>query len=168
MVTGIHRKLIVALSLAMLAAASAQDATKVVKRVIAAPLPALTLPDRPRIERPLEGLDAATAIPKRAVMTDRDGKAKGDFARASAPLSVTTARLLMWGTPHGTYMTGLRRSILDADVAGDFAERDRLFSIYQPWAEKYLNPDSTTWSRDMLYPGSPGKQTVPQEKPQPR
>lgn len=168
MVTGIHRKLIVALSLAMLAAANAQDAAKAPKRVIVAPLPALTLPDRPRVEKPLEGLNATKAIPKRAVI-DKDGKAKSDLARAAAPLSVTTARLLMWGTPHGTYMTELRRSILNADAAGDFAERDRLFSIYRPWAEKYLDPDSTTWSQDKLYPGgSPAKQTVPQEKSQPR
>ncbi len=138
--TRIHRKLIVALSLAMLAATNAQDAAKAPKRVIAEPLPALTLPNKPGVEKPQEMLEPATAIPKRAVITDKHGKAKSDFAMASAPLSVMTAKLLMWGSPHGTYMNELRQSILEAEAAGDFAERDRLFAIYQSWAEKYLVP----------------------------
>ena len=51
-------------------------------------------------------------------------------------------------------MNDMRDSILAADAAGDFTERDRLFAIYRTWAEKYLTPDSTTWTKDMLYPGT--------------
>ena len=151
--TTIHGRLIVALSLAMLAATNAQDKVKAPKRVIAESLPALTLPDKPSVEKPHKMLEPSAAIPKRAVLIDKHGTTNADLAVASAPLNTVVARLLMWGTPHGTYMNELRQSILKADAAGDFAERDRLFATYQPWAEKYLDPDSTTWSRDRLYPG---------------
>ena len=90
---------------------------------------------------------------------DKQGKAKPDVAVASAPLSDVAAKLLMWAKPHGTYMTELRKSILAADAAGDIEERDRLFAIYQTWAEKYLVPDSTTLSKDQSFPvGTPTKQ----------
>ena len=74
---------------------------------------------------------------------DKQGMIRPDLAVATAPLSGVTAKLLMWSKPHGTYMTELRKSILAADAAGDIAERDRLFSIYQPWAEKYLTLGGT-------------------------
>ena len=57
-----------------------------------------------------------------------------------------TAKLLIWVKPADrSYMADLRQSILEADAAGNIAERDRLLAIYEPWAEKYLNPDSPTW-----------------------
>ncbi|MCX6878806.1 MAG: SUMF1/EgtB/PvdO family nonheme iron enzyme [Verrucomicrobia bacterium] len=86
----------------------------------------------------------------------------------STPVTVSLARKrdISWLIPNrGTegvptsaelpYLTKLRADILKADGTGDFAERDRLPALYQPWAEQHLNPDSTTWSRDKLHPGGP-------------
>ena len=76
-------------------------------------------------------------------ITDRNGKTRPDMVVTAAPLSAVAAKPLLWAKPHGTYMTDLGNSILTADAAGDTAERDRLFAIYQTWAEKYLNPSDT-------------------------
>ena len=73
--------------------------------------------------------------------------------KAAAPLSDFAVKFQLWGPPHGAFMTKLRADILKADAAGDIAERDRLMALYQPWAEKYLNADSTAWSREKLRPG---------------
>jgi hypothetical protein len=103
--------------------------------------------------------DALKAIAK----SNQYDRVEKSIQKASAPLSDFAVKFRLWGPPHGAYMTKLRADILKADAAGDFAERDRLLALYQPWAEKYLNPDSATWSRDKLLPGrTPAKQTEPQ------
>ena len=54
------------------------------------------------------------------------------------PLTGTNSLLAQWPKPQGQYMNSLRKQILAADANGDTAERDRLFSIYRTWADKYL------------------------------
>jgi hypothetical protein len=77
-----------------------------------------------------------------------------EIARAAAPLGTRDVLFGLWNPPHGTFLNNLRARIIEADNAGDTAERDRLLSIYTPWAEKYLNPDAKTWSPENPRPST--------------
>gem|GEM_PF-2620752 len=176
------------LLLAMAAAYSQEQPAKV-KVTVADPLPPLVMPRRPSLsdaaativlpQKPNLGFgQATTVLPKKPSQTNeasapetvtevpimpaiagKDERARRNHDEAAAPLNSIRLQLMRWDSPHGVYMNDLRDSILAADAAGDFAERDRLFAIYRTWAEKYLNQDSTTWSKDRLYPGgTPAKQ----------
>jgi hypothetical protein len=160
------------LLLAMAAAYSQEQPAKV-KVTVVDPLPPLVMPQRPSLseaattivlpQKPNLGFGQATTTrsnqPGLTEEADKDERARRKHDEAAAPLNSIRLQLMRWDSPHGFYMNDLRDSILAADAAGDFAERDRLFAIYRTWAEKYLNPDSTTWSKDRLYPGgTPAKQ----------
>ena len=116
------------------------------------------LPKKPSLTQESATPQAMARVPVVPTIAGKDERARLNHDEATAPLNSIRLRLMRWESPHGVYMNDLRDSILAADAAGNFAERDRLFAIYQTWAEKYLDPDSTTWSRDKLYPGgTPGK-----------
>ena len=118
------------------------------------------LPKKPGLTKEADTSESMTEVPIMPAIAGKDERARRNHDEAAAPLNSIRLQLMRWDSPHGVYMNDLRDSILAADVAGDFAERDRLFAIYRTWAEKYLTPDSTTWSRDSLYPGgTPEKQT---------
>ena len=152
-------KLILGISLAMPVAPTAHGEAP--KMQMVAPLPALVLPGKPEVPAMIATPAVPSDIPivdkspqplssvgiqKREVLVGKKGEPIPRLAVAAAPLNMMTAKLLIWVKPADrSYMADLRQSILDADAAGNIAERDRLFAIYQPWAEKYLNPDSPTW-----------------------
>ena len=117
------------------------------------------LPKKPSLSRDAATLEAVTGVPIMPALAGTDERARRIHDEAAAALNSIRLQLMRWDTPHGVYMNDLHDSILAADASGDFAERDRLFAIYRAWAEKYLAPDSATWSKDRLYPGgTPGKQ----------
>jgi len=185
--TTIQVKKVVGMLLLAMAAAYSQERSE--KVTVVDPLPPLAMPRKPsladaaattalpqmpnlgfgqattvRSKLPSLPRDAATPeamarVPVVPTIAGKDERARLHHDEAAAPLNSIRLQLMRWESPHGGYMNDLRDSILAADAAGNFAERDRLFAIYQTWAEKYLDPDSTTWSRDKLYPGgTPGKQ----------
>lgn len=131
-------KLILGISLAMPVILTARGEEP--KRQVTAPLPPLVLPGKPIVDKPPQPL-SSVGIQKREVLVGKKGEPIPRLAVAAAPLNMMTAKLLIWVKPADrSYMADLRQSILDADAAGNIAERDRLFAIYQPWAEKYLDP----------------------------
>jgi hypothetical protein len=162
------------LLLAMAAAYSQEQQAKV-KVTVVDPLPPLVMPQRPSLseaattivlpQKPNLGFGQATTTrsnqPGLTEEADKDERARRKHDEAAAPLNSIRLQLMRWDSPHGFYMNDLRDSILAADAAGDFAERDRLFAIYRTWAEKYLTPDSTTWSKDRLYAGG-----TPEKRPE--
>ena len=187
--TTIQVKRVAGMLLLAMAAAYSQEQPAKVKVTVADPLPPLVMPRRPSLsdaaattvlpQKPNLGFgQATTVLPKKPSQTNeasapetvtevpimpaiagKDERARRNHDEAAAPLNSIRLQLMRWDSPHGVYMNDLRDSILAADAAGDFAERDRLFAIYRTWAEKYLNQDSTTWSKDRLYPGgTPAKQ----------
>jgi len=182
------KKVVGMLLLAMVAAYSQEQPAKV-KVTVVDPLPPLVMPQRPSLseaaattvlpQKPNLGFGQATTgqskqsglakgadmpesmteVPIMPAIAGMDERARRNHDEAAAPLNSVRLQLMRWDSPHGVYMNDLRDSILAADVASDYAERDRLFAIYRTWAEKYLNPDSTTWTKDRLYPGGiPAKQ----------
>ena len=152
-------KLILGISLAIPLATTVHG--EITKMQMVAPLPPMVLPGKPEVPAKIATLAVPHDIPivdkspqplssggiqKREILVGKKGELTPQLAVAAAPLTMMTAKLLIWAKPADrSYMADLRQSILEADAAGNFAERDRLFAIYQPWAEKYLNPDSPTW-----------------------
>ena len=165
--TTIQVKRVAGMLLLAMAAAYSQEQPAKVKVTVVDPLPPLVMPRRPTLsdvaativlpQKPNLGFGQATTTrsnqPGLTEGADKDEQARRKHDEAAAPLNSIRLQLMRWNSPHGVYMNDLRDSILAADAAGDFAERDRLFAIYRTWAEKYLNQDSTTWSQDRLYPG---------------
>ncbi len=186
--TTIQVKKVAGMLLLAMAAAYSQEQPAKVKVTVVDPLPPLVMPQRPSLseaaattvlpQKPNLGFGQATTarsnqpgltkgghtesmteVPTAPAIAGKDEQARRNHDEAAAPLNSIRLQLMRWDSPHGVYMNDLRDSILAADAAGDFAERDRLFAIYRTWAEKYLTPDSTTWSKDRLYPGgTPAKQ----------
>jgi len=187
--TTIQVKKVAGMLLLAMAAAYSQEQQAKVKVTVVDPLPPLVMPQRPSLsgaaattvlpQKPNLGFGQATTarsnqpgltkgadtpeammeVPIMPAIAGKDERARRNHDEAAAPLNSIRLQLMRWESPHGIYMNELRDSILAADAAGDFAERDRLFAIYRTWAEKYLTPDSTTWSKDRLYPGgTPAKQ----------
>jgi hypothetical protein len=118
---------VIAVALAAASSVYAQEPAVTPKPVVAAPLAPIALPAPP--------------------------PAAANKAAAPAPLTAFSVKFHLWRKPHGTFLTRLHARILQADAHGDIAERDRLLRLYEPWAEKYLNEDSTTWSPEKLHPG---------------
>ena len=117
------------------------------------------LPKKPSLTKEVDTPEAIMEVPIMPAVAGKDKRARRNHDEAAAPLNNIRLQLMRWDSPHGVYMKDLRESILAADASGDFTERDRLFAIYRTWAEKYLTPDSTTWTKDKLYPGgTPEKQ----------
>ena len=177
--TTIQVRRVAGMLLLAMAAAYSQEQPAKVKVTVVDPLPPLVMPQRPSLseaatttvlpQKPNLGFGQATTarskqpgltkgadmaeVPIMPAIAGKDERAKRNHDEAAAPLNSIRVQLMRWDSPHGVYMNDMRDSILEADAAGDFAERDRLFAIYRTWAEKYLTPDSTTWSKDRLYPG---------------
>jgi hypothetical protein len=187
--TTIQVKKVAGMLLLAMAAAYSQEQPAKVKVTVVDPLPPLVMPQRPSLsdaaattvlpQKPNLGFGQATTglskqpgltkggdipesmteVPTTPAIAGKDERARRNHDEAAAPLNSIRLQLMRWDSPHGVYMNDLRDSILAADAAGESAERDRLFAIYRTWAEKYLNQDSTTWSKDRLYPGgTPTKQ----------
>ena len=152
-------KLILGIALAMPVATNVNG--EIPEMQMVAPLPPMVLPGKPEVpakiatpavpqEIPIVDKSpqplSSVGIQKREILVGKKGELTHQLAVAAAQLTMTTAKLLRWNQPADrSYMADLRQSILEAEAAGNIEERDRLFAIYAPWAEKYLNPDSPTW-----------------------